>query len=425
MRAAQLASRGARSAFRNRLRTGLTAVAVAVGAFALTLTAGLQTGVDQYIDTQLATIGSPDLLFVTKDATAGEPVDEPVPYDPERSTDRERGQDLLDDADLSRLADVEGIEWVQRNTSLRTTWMSPPSGERFAARAEGNSDLVAADLDAGAQLDRDADERQLLIPVAYLDRFGFDTAEEALDARISVAVDDFAGNEHVIDGTVVGVQNKTLQGGSSTSLALNTAMTEDLYAAQNRERPEGVADAYLQAVAKVDLDRVSMAEVKDALADISLRGQTFADQLGEFRAIVSVVTAVLTAFAGIALLAAGFGIVNTLLMSVKERTREIGLLKALGLGRGALFTMFSIESVMIGALGAVLGAGAAVLLWFAVRPAVEAELLADLPQFDLLVFAPVDIAIILLTVTVLAVAAGALPALRASRMQPVEALRYE
>lgn len=425
MRAGQLVSRSFRSSFRNRLRTVLTAVAVAVGAFALALTAALQTGVDEYIDRQLATVGAPDLLFVTKDARADTPVGEPRDFDPERSSDRVQGKDLLDDDDLDRLADVYGIEWVQRTVSLATTWMGRPGDDRFMSQAEGNSDLVSADLAAGRQLDRTSTKPELLLPVGFLERFGFNDASEALGKDVVVAVEDYDDVERSVTGTIIGVQNKTLQGGSSTSLALNTAMTEELFAAQNMARPAGIQNSYLQAVASVDTGAESTSDVKLALGAISLRGQTYEDQLGEFRSVVDIATTVLTAFAGIALVAAGFGIVNTLLMSVKERTREIGLFKALGLGRGALFLMFSIESLLIGVVGALAGIAAAVGVWFAVKPWVETDLVADLPNLDLLVFSLADIATITVTVVVIAVAAGTLPALRASRLDPVTALRHE
>ncbi len=70
----------------------------------------------------------------------------------------------------------------------------------------------------------------------------------------------------------------------------------------------------------------------------------------------------LNAFAVIALIAAGFGIINTLLMSVQERTREIGLMKAMGMGGGKVYTLFSLEAVFIGFLGSAIGAGVAIAL---------------------------------------------------------------
>ena len=75
-----------------------------------------------------------------------------------------------------------------------------------------------------------------------------------------------------------------------------------------------------------------------------------------FRAVINAVVWILNACAVIALVAAGLGIVNTLLMSVQERTREIGLMKAVGMSGGRVFCLFSLEAVFIGFLGAVVGA---------------------------------------------------------------------
>ena len=82
---------------------------------------------------------------------------------------------------------------------------------------------------------------------------------------------------------------------------------------------------------------------------------------GMFKTVIDGIVLVLNAFAIIALLAASFGIVNTLLMSVQERTREIGLMKAMGMGSGKVFGLFSLEAAFIGFLGSAIGVGVAML----------------------------------------------------------------
>src|SRR5690606_24514932 len=105
------------------------------------------------------------------------------------------------------------------------------------------------------------------------------------------------------------------------------------------------------AVADVENLAVNEQAVKAALSEEGFMAMTVEDQLGVVTGIIDTVTWVLNGFALIALLAASFGIVNTLLMSVQERTREIGLMKALGMSGGKVFGLFSMEAVMLGIMG--------------------------------------------------------------------------
>lgn len=134
---------------------------------------------------------------------------------------------------------------------------------------------------------------------------------------------------------------------------------------------------------------------------------------------------VLNAFAVIALLAAAFGIVNTLFMSVQERTREIGLMKAMGMGGGKVFGLFSLEATFIGFLGSAIGALLGIAAGTGISSALSGNLLADLPGLTLIAFDPASIAVIVVLVMAIAFLAGTLPAARAARANPVESLRYE
>ncbi len=112
-------------------------------------------------------------------------------------------------------------------------------------------------------------------------------------------------------------------------------------------------------------------------------------------------------------------VTNTMWMSVNERTREIGILRAVGWSRRSVVGMILVESVAVGLLACILGCAGGVGL---------AELTCRLPtleQFSSPVYDAVPFLIAVLVAVVLSVVGGAAPAWRASRISPVEALRYE
>ena len=130
-------------------------------------------------------------------------------------------------------------------------------------------------------------------------------------------------------------------------------------------------------------------------------------------------------FAFIALLAASFGIINTLVIAVLERTKEIGLQKALGMNRGKIFTLFSLESVLIGFWGAVLGIVSGIVIGIIVNIYLARTYLESFEGYSLFVFTPWAILFVFVLVCLIAFIAGVMPAFRASRLNPIDALRYE
>jgi ABC-type lipoprotein release transport system permease subunit len=141
----------------------------------------------------------------------------------------------------------------------------------------------------------------------------------------------------------------------------------------------------------------------------------FAEQMPDMQAA----DAMLAGISVLAILVGGVGVLNTMLMAVLERTREIGVLRTLGWARARVVAMILRESLLLGVLGAVVGVAVAFLLTLALQ---------QVPMLSGFVIARWDVAIFvraLLVALSLGLFGGLYPALRASGLQPVEALRYE
>ena len=154
---------------------------------------------------------------------------------------------------------------------------------------------------------------------------------------------------------------------------------------------------------------------------------TLDDIIGTIKSFFDIMTGVLTIFGAIALAAAAIGIINTLFMSVQERTREIGLDKALGMSSRHVFLSFSIEAILLGFWGSVVGIILSMIAGNALNVAFHAEggLLEAFPTFNLVQYPIENIISITIIVMIIAFLAGTIPARIAARKDPIDALRYE
>jgi putative ABC transport system permease protein len=131
--------------------------------------------------------------------------------------------------------------------------------------------------------------------------------------------------------------------------------------------------------------------------------------------VTSALTAFLGAIAGISLLVGGIGIMNIMLVSVTERTREIGVRKAIGALKRDILTQFLLESLVLSLLGGMLG----ILLGWAIS-ALVGRLLEVNTVID-----PATVALSAGFAAAVGLIFGIYPAWRAARLRPIEALRYE
>lgn len=435
MRTVDLARTAVANTFRAKLRTTLTVLALFVGAFTLTITTALGAGVSNYIETQVNSFAADDVLLVQAqtDATLAAESEGPAEWDPETSTSSSsqaggaplagaQAEPLTDD-DLDTIAAIDGITGIDPVRAVSTDWVSHDDGTKFEFSVNPQSAVTVADLDAGEQLDHGSDDFQVVLPNDYLDALGFDTAADAVGADVVIGMTDITGAAHEVEAEVVGVSRSSLfASGAGANNALVTELASLRTAGiEGADENSVIAIAYLESGLTADeLDAVTAA-----LDDAGFSAQTIEDQLGIVTTIIAGITGVLNAFAVVALIAAAFGIVNTLLMSVQERTREIGLMKAMGMSSARIFALFSFEAVTIGIIGSLLGVGAAMLVGSGLGGALAAGPLADLEGLSLFLFEPASLLGVVLLISAIAFVSGALPASRAARQRPIESLRYE
>lgn len=180
------------------------------------------------------------------------------------------------------------------------------------------------------------------------------------------------------------------------------------------------------AVKVDDVAAIDMA-IERIREQVSLGVVSDQQMLASVLSIVGSVNVTLQLIAVVAVLAAAFGIVNTMLTATYERKREIGILQALGATQRTIFTLFLVESGLYGLLGGICGVAGGLLLSTVAAPQLEQNIFTSFVKGtgNVGVLDPTVIFGSILFSAVVAILAGLYPAWRASRLSPVEAISYE
>ena len=251
-------------------------------------------------------------------------------------------------------------------------------------------------------------------------------------ARVAVLTNDVAeklfgsgsalGREITVNGThltIVGVYPK-LQGSFFNALAGSNSVVIP-YTTFHRLMP-GVADGLLIYPADPANANSTIAAAKAALQHIHGSRSQYADQNGQsqvqtFENVLNIIGVGLSAIGGVALLVAGIGIMNIMLVSVTERTREIGIRKSIGASRNDIALQFLMEAILL----ALIGGGTGMILGLGVTIG-GAQLISR--QLGAVIIPYVLIVSIAIAFSgAVGLIFGMYPALRAASMDPIESLR--
>lgn len=433
MRLLDIFSTALANTLRTKLRTFLTVTAVVVGAFTLTVTSGIGAGINKYIDAQVDAMGDTNQVYVmpsqTMDASMSLTASEPQEYDPDaEGSVSESGQPALDEDDIEDLEEIEHVEHVDPMMFVNVEYLETEEGTQYALSSTGMPfELTMVEYAAGQAPSTASDEYEMVIPTTWLEAVGvddIDNADEAIGHTVTIGAEDLEGNTETVEAEVVGVSEETITGTGAMPIP-SAGLNQKIAEINNTAGETTLDESYMQAVVTVDNLAENEQQIKDDLSEIDMVGQTVEDQMGLISGIIDAITWVFNGFALIALLAASFGIVNTLLISVQERTRQIGLYKALGMTNGKVFTLFSTEAIVIGLLGSIIGIGLGAVVGVVGNSLLINGVLDSVPGLSLFAIEPIALVIIAVVIILIAFLAGTLPARRAATKDPIEALRHD
>lgn len=413
-----------RNLFRNKLRTLLTVMAIFVGAFTLTLTNGLGDGLKDYIETQVKNYEGNNVLFIHKkfERPNQQSKNEPAEYKEQKEDEEffDPNTVVVTSEQIERLAkDFPEVKEVSPNYQIETEYISQDEVKKYQIRLNAVAKGITQKLEAGGQI---SGENQIILQNDIAKAFNKDF--QSLIGR-EVIIGFKAGNPSAMQTMklkVVGVATKGLF--ASLFSSVDPATEKKIYDLQRA----GTAEYNQLFSFSFELNSSDLAVIESVKRRLSEKGfdaETMADQSKRTYDAIGIFQIGLNLFAFIALLAASFGIINTLVIAVMERTKEIGLQKALGMGRGKVFFLFTLESILIGFWGAALGIGGAIIMGSIGNAYASKYFLESFEGFNLVAFKPLSLLSIMLLICIIAFIAGVMPAFRASRLNPIEALRYE
>lgn len=439
-------------------RTILTALAIAVGTFALTLTLAASNGATAFVNKVIKDNFDPSELIVAADETLfGQgSATRPREYDPSFGTattnaGASRQIRRITQEDIDKIKAVSGVEGVREQIAVSPRYITRPDEKKYVATIAGYNPAQKPELLAGS-IGTSFEGDKIILPEGYLQDLGFRSADDAIGKTITAVIpkplsaDELrtqlvkgtlpttsdqlanatANNSVTKELTIAAVSKKPITSQPGTELYIYTTLEEARLL--NDITTEGTTNyqKYNYVLAKVtggNNDK-KLKEVQQKIKDLGFQVRSVEETQQFLTNIIGVLQGIVAGFGFIAIIASIFGIINTMYISVLQRTREIGLMKALGMRKRDIGRLFRFEAAWIGFLGGAIGSISAVILGTVLNPWITQKLSLGAGN-KLLIFKPIQVLGLISILMIISILAGWIPSRKAAKLDPIEALRTE
>jgi putative ABC transport system permease protein len=395
----------------NPMRSILTALGVIIGVAAVIALTSLGSGATSGIQKQLEGLGTNLLTVSSGQAQRGGPP----------GLVRSGGQQTITLNDVKAIEKVEGVAAIaptlQKNTQAKGE--SENTSVTVIGTWPGYAKVRNSEVEKGAWFDQsDVNARKRVAVIGY---------QVAQDLYGSADVLGQTLKLERVTFTVVGVMPDKGNSGFSSP---NSQVFIPLSTYQQRiaTQVSSSGEPTVQSISVQGADSGTLRDVQDRITDLlaarhkketpeeyDFNVQNNADALSSVNQITTILTLFLGGVAGISLLVGGIGIMNIMLVSVTERTKEIGVRKALGAKPRDILTQFLVEAMVLSIGGGLIGVTIGFLLAFGVGGAVNITPVVSTSSIILAFGFSAAVGIFF----------GYYPASRAAKLDPVESLRYE
>jgi putative ABC transport system permease protein len=409
---------------RRVLRTSLTVLAIVIGATLIALMVSLGQGLQTFIINQFGLMVSPETITVTKSDFGGF-----ARGSPHEISDNETVEIITPFTrdEMTEIGAIEGVERIDFIVNFDALAISPEESDKLYslfANSVPYYEVILRNLVSGTHFTEDA-TGQCLISYDYLGLFGWPDTETAMGKEVTITI----GKLNPFDQTTK-EYSFIVSGIIQQSISNKEVLIPVDDAIEMARFYQGNPDIYTQEEPGFILqvkaaNNESVGSVAQSIEELGYSTVTSNEILDEINSTFDIIQIGLSAFGIIALIVASIGIINTLVMAIYERTREIGVMKAVGATKGTIRLLFTIEGGALGVVGGVIGVIGAFIIGQALNIVGSRTFLSDFPNFDLSVFPPWLLLGVVVLTTVVSLIAGLYPANRAANLDPVDALRYE